>query len=185
MGIPAPIRRLTPAEYLAWEDEQPDRNELVDGMPYAMAGAGRLHEEVALALSALLWTHLRGRPCPVYKSDRRLQVGDDFFYPDIIVTCDGEDRRVEGAIKAPAVIIEVLSRPTAAYDRGEKRERYTTLASLQTFLVIDPESRTIERYDRATAWTRSVLPPQEALVLEGIGFSVDPREIFSSLDQPS
>jgi Uma2 family endonuclease len=182
MGIPAPIRRLTPAEYLAWEDEQPDRNELVDGVPYAMAGAGRLHEEVAGALFALLWTHLRGQPCRSYKSDRRLQVGDDFFYPDIVVTCDAEDRRTEGAIRAPAVIIEVLSRPTAAYDRGEKRERYTILASLDTYVVVDPESRAIERYDRSGGWARRVLAPQDALVLERVGFSAAPGEIFSSLD---
>jgi Uma2 family endonuclease len=181
MAIRAPIRRLTPAEYLAWEAEQPDRNELVDGIPYAMAGAGRLHEEVALALAALLWTHLRGGSCRVYKSDRRLQVGDDFFYPDIVVTCNVEDRQTDGAIKAPTAIIEVLSRPTAAYDRGEKRERYATLASLETYVVVDPESRAIERYDRTGAWTRYVLAPQDALVIEGIGFSTDQAAIFSTL----
>jgi len=181
MAIPASIRRLTPAEYLAWEDEQPDRNELVDGVPYAMAGAGRLQEEVALALSALLWTHLRGRPCRVYKSDRRLQVADDYLYPDIVVTCDAEDRSTEGAIKAPTVIIEVLSRPTAAYDRGEKRERYASLGSLQTYVVVDPESRVIERYDRVGAWSRLVLEPQDDLVFEEIGFSVKSAEVFSTV----
>ena len=181
MGILAPIRRLTPAEYLAWEAEQPDRNELVDGVPYSLAGAGRLHEEVALALAALLWTHVRGGACRVYKSDRRLQVGDDFFYPDIVVTCRAEDRQTDGAIKSPTTIIEVLSRPTAAYDRGEKRERYATLSNLETYVVVDPESRSIERYDRTGAWTRHVLAPQDTLVIEAIGFSADPAEIFSTL----
>ena len=182
MGIPAPLRRLTPREYLAWESEQPDRNELVDGVPYAMPGAGRLHEEVAGALFAIIWAHLKGRPCRAYKSDRRLQVGDDFFYPDIVVTFDAEDRRADGAIKAPAVIIEVLSLPTAAYDRGEKRERYTTLPSLEVYLIVDPERRTFERYDRAHGWNCQVLSPNEPVNLEPIDFPLRQADAFATLD---
>ena len=51
MSSPTSVRRLSVDEYLDWEADQLDRHELVDGIPHAMAGAGRLHEEVAGALS--------------------------------------------------------------------------------------------------------------------------------------
>jgi Uma2 family endonuclease len=182
MGIAAPIHRLSPADYPAWEAVQPDRNELFDGVPYALAGPGRLHEEVAVALASLLWAHLRGGPWRVYKSHRQLQVGSDFFYPDVVVTGDFVDLRTDGALRAPAVIIEVLTRPTAAFDRGEKRERYATLPSLQSYLVVDPETRVIERYDRANGWVGDALPADEPLVIAPLRFSIAQAEVFSTLD---
>jgi Uma2 family endonuclease len=176
------MRRLSAEAYLAWEADQLDRYELVDGIPYAMAGAGRLHEEVAGALFALLWGHLESKECRAYKGDRKLQVGADFFYPDIVVTCDAADRRADGAIKAPVAIVEVLSRPTAAYDRGEKLERYARLDSLETYLIADPESRQVERYDRAGGWTRRTLAPNEAVVIAAIGFACDQQRIFAGAE---
>ena len=181
MSTPASVRRLSVDEYLAWEADQLDRHELVDGIPHAMAGAGRLHEEVAGALFALLWAHLEGKDCRVYKGDRKLQVGADFFYPDIVVTCDPADRRTDGAIKAPVAIVEVLSRPTSAFDRGEKLERYATLASLQAYLIADPERRQVERYDRADGWARKTLGPAERIQIAAIGFICDPQRIFAAV----
>jgi Uma2 family endonuclease len=182
MSTPAPIRRLSPEAYLAWETEQIDRHELVDGLPYAMAGAGRLHEEVAGAVFALLWEHLEGKACRAYKGDRKLQVGTDFFYPDIVVTCDPVDRRADGAIRAPVAIIEVLSRPTAAYDRGEKLQRYMTLATPEVYLIADPESRQVERYDRSDGWTRRTLPSTDPIVIQAIDFTCDQQRIFAAVD---
>ena len=184
MSTPAKIHRFSPAEFLAWEGKQPGRHELVDGVPYAMAGAGRLHEAVSMALAALFWAHLAGRRCQVYKSDLKVQVGADFLYPDIVITCDPADGGADSAITAPVVVVEVLSRPTAAYDRGEKRERYQALASLEVYLLIDPETREIERYDRASGWAGHLLAPTERLDVEPIGFSTEQAEIFSRVDQP-
>jgi Uma2 family endonuclease len=172
---------MSPEAFLTWEDKQPERYELVDGIPYAMAGAGRLHEAVAGALFAILWAHLEGKSCQAYKSDLKVQVGDDFFYPDIVVTCDAVDRRADVALAAPVAIVEVLSRPTAAYDRGEKRERYQVLASLQTYLLVNPETREVERYERASNWARQVLPPSEPIAIAAIGFSCEQQRVFAAL----
>jgi Uma2 family endonuclease len=182
MSTPAPLRRLSPEAFLAWEAQQLDRYELVDGIPYAMAGAGRLHEEVAGALFAILWTHLEGKPCRPFKADRKLQVDIDFFYPDIIVTCDADDRLGDGPLRSPIAIIEVLSRPTAAYDRGEKRERYTSLKSLDVYFIIDPETRQVERYERASHWSANVLPSSEPVRIPAIEFTVEQARLFAALD---
>jgi Uma2 family endonuclease len=182
MSTPSAIRRLSPEAYLAWEADQIDRYELVDGIAYAMADAGRLHEEVAGALFALLWAQLEGQDCRAYKGDRKLQVSADFFYPDIVVTCDPADQRADGAIKAPVAIVEVLSRPTAAYDRGEKLQRYATIPSLDIYLIANPESRQVERYDRADAWARRTLGAMEPIAINAIDFSCEQRRILGAVD---
>lgn len=173
---------MAPETFLAWEAEQLDRYELVDGWPYAMVGAGRVHEEVAGAIFAVLWTHLEGNPCRAYKGDRKVQVGTDFFYPDVVVTCDTEDRSVDGPIKAPVAIVEVISRPTAAYDRREKYERYISLPSLEVYLIVDPEHRQVERYERASGWVRQELGPAEPISIVAIGFSCPQQRIFAALE---
>jgi Uma2 family endonuclease len=48
----------------------------------------------------------------------------------------------------PTLIIEVLSRSTENYDRGEKFQYYRTLTSLQEYVLISQQTPHIERYTR-------------------------------------
>jgi Uma2 family endonuclease len=45
---------------------------------------------------------------------------------------------------SPALVVEVLSRSTAALDRREKAVAYAAETSLQLFLLVDPDTRRIE-----------------------------------------
>jgi Uma2 family endonuclease len=102
-----------PEDYLVWEQEQPERNEFVDGETFAMSGASDAHSTVALNLAALLRSALRGTPCKPFIADMKVHVAtaNSFFYPDIVVTCDPRDRGPEAShVKQhPALIVEVLS----------------------------------------------------------------------------
>jgi Uma2 family endonuclease len=44
----------------------------------------------------------------------------------------------------PTVIIEVLSKSTANYDRGEKFKLYRDIATLKEYILVDPERTDIE-----------------------------------------
>lgn len=48
----------------------------------------------------------------------------------------------------PTVIVEVLSKATAAYDRGRKFEAYRQIPSLREYLLVSQETPTIERFTR-------------------------------------
>jgi hypothetical protein len=50
MGEPAKLLRLSPEEYLEREAASLVKHELVEGIPYAMAGAGRAHNLVVSSL---------------------------------------------------------------------------------------------------------------------------------------
>ncbi len=59
MGEPARLKRLSPEEYLKEEAAYPQKRELVEGVAYAMAGAGRAHNLLVGNLHHLL-SPLRG-----------------------------------------------------------------------------------------------------------------------------
>ena len=177
--IPSPeaLPRMTPEAYLAYERDQPVRHELVDGYLYAMTGASDRHEEIALNLAAALRMHLRGSPCRAYKSDLKIRVADDFYYPDVFVS--GDPERGDPYFKTdPVLIAEVLSPGTQRYDRGDKRLAYFSLPTLQEYLLIAQDrmqveiirrDRDVERLDR----------PDQLLHLESVAFNLPLAELYA------
>jgi Uma2 family endonuclease len=73
-----------------------------------------------------------------------------YTYPDIVAFC-GEPRYDDyrkDTLLNPAVIIEVLSPSTEAYDRGEKFSHYRQVDSLREYVLIVQDKPRIERYVR-------------------------------------
>ena len=68
----APPLRMTAAEYLAWEREQPEKHEFHLGEVFAMAGGSPRHNFLASACAAELRTAHRGGPCGVLSSDQQI-----------------------------------------------------------------------------------------------------------------
>lgn len=96
----------------------------------------------------LLNNHLRGTGCIVYSTDMKVRIeeANTFYYPDVAVTCDERDRTSsENFIRYPRLIIEVLSRKTEAFDRGDKFADYKTLETLEEYILVDQYQMTVER----------------------------------------
>ncbi len=177
ISSPEALPRMTPADYLTYEQDQPVKHELVDGYLYAMTGASDRHEEIALNLAAALRLHLRDSPCRVYKGDLKIRVADDFYYPDVFVRCDKE--RGDPYFKTdPVLIAEVLSPGTQRYDRGDKRLAYFSLPTLREYVLIAQDRMQIEviRHDRDSE--RLDRPDQE-LRLESVAFGMTLRELYA------
>lgn len=140
--------KMTPQEYLQWEEAQPLRYEYCHGTAVAMSGGTIPHNQVAVNLAALLKTHLRGKGCKVLTSDGRVGVSEQgpFYYADVSVTCDERDRSARQFIRYPCLVAEVLSASTEAIDRGEKFRQYRRIATLQEYLLIDPDRPGVECY---------------------------------------
>lgn len=187
MAKPKPA--LGPDEYLAWEPDQPDRNEYVDGEVFAMGGASDAHGTVALNLAARLLSALKGTPCKPFIADMKVHVetANCFFYPDIVVTCDARDRGPEASHvkRHPVLVVEVLSPSTEAYDRGGKFAAYRQLAALQEYALVSPESRCVEvfRRDDTGHWVLYPFAVDDQLELASVGFSCPVAELFEGLDE--
>lgn len=140
--------RMTAQEYLVWEEVQPLRYEYLNGEVVAMTGGTIPHNQVAVNLAAVLKSHLRGKGCKVLTSDAKVAVSEQgpFHYADVSVTCDERDRAARQFIRYPCLVAEVLSPSTEAVDRGEKFRQYRRIETLREYLLIDPDSPSVECY---------------------------------------
>lgn len=187
MALPQPAARFTRRDFLAWEPEQPTKHEFVAGEVFAQAGARQAHVVVAGNCFAALRQRLRGTPCRAYIADMQLEVerADAVYYPDVMVSCDPQDLAAERVLHHPRVIVEVLSDSTAAYDRGQKFAAYRLLDSLQEYVLIDPERRSVEIFRRLPSndWLLATHDSARALVLAALELEIGLDEVFEDLDR--
>ena len=144
--------KFTPEEYLEMERKAEFKSEYLDGEIFAMAGARERHNLIVVNVVTQLGTQLKGRPCRLYSNDMRVDVREHglYSYPDIVALCSEplwRDARRDNLLN-PSLIIEVLSRSTAAYDRGEKFERYRRIDSFAEYVLIAQEKYHIEYFIR-------------------------------------
>ena len=188
MALPHPAPRFDRQDFFAWEPEQPVKHEYVAGEVFAQAGARQNHVVVALNIAGALRQRLRGTPCRAYISDMQLEVAqaDAVFYPDVMVSCHPEDLAAERVLHHPRVIVEVLSDSTAAYDRGGKFAAYRMLESLQEYVLIDPEQRSLEIFRRLPSndWLLATGDSARALVLAALDMEIGFDEVFEDVAVP-
>ncbi len=148
MAAPSRSGLCTVEDYLLTPDGGP-RYQLIDGHLYQMASPNRLHQEILIALSSLLWKHLRENPIgKVYSSPLDVFLDDiNVFQPDIAVVLTGRygilsDRGLEGG---PDLVVEVLSPSTSRFDLGPKRRVYAG-HGVSEYWVIDPDTATVAVY---------------------------------------
>ncbi|MFN6513467.1 MAG: Uma2 family endonuclease [Nostoc sp. CreGUA01] len=147
---PQQPQKMTVEEYLEWEPQQEVRYEYFYGEVFAMTGGTIPHNDIALNLYTALRPYLRSRGCRVNVSDVKLQLSSQkqYYYPDLIVSCDPQDLNARKFIQHPKLLVEVLSPGTSAKDRDEKFTYYLRIPSLEEYILIDSEKISVERYCR-------------------------------------
>jgi Uma2 family endonuclease len=177
MEKPAP-HRWTFEEFLAFEAEETERCELVDGVVHIMTGRSAGHSAIKGNVLALLQTELRAGPCRTY-SGLKVVTETAVMYPDILVICRPmapDDDRVAD----PTVVVEVLSPTTETHDRIRKWRQYQTIPSLRHFVLIAQSERRIEVYTReGEGWQLAVVePPEDAVALKTVDASLSLAAIY-------
>jgi Uma2 family endonuclease len=121
-----PRKSWTWDAYLAWEDKQPIRYELVDGQVFAMGGGTLAHDVIANNLQRTLATGT-----------------GNARYPDALID---RGRFVPTALQArePTVVFEALLRSTAWIDQTLKLRDYDATQTIRHYVIISrDEPRTI------------------------------------------
>jgi len=187
MGHAATKPTFTAADYLVWEDAQPERHDFVDGEVFAMAGAEDRHVTATGNLYIALRQHLSGSPCRTFMSDMRLHVAaaGSYFYPDILVTCSPLDQASSLVKSDPKLIIEVLSPSTAAYDRGLKFSHYRSLPHLEEYALIDLDTRTTDVYRKGVdgLWVLHPFKRGETVVLGSVALEIASEQMFAEVQE--
>jgi Uma2 family endonuclease len=122
---------------LSSEEHASVRREYVDGRVFSMTGVTKRHNIIAGNIYSILRSHVRGSQCRAYISDVEVKVesANSFYYPDVMVSCEPFDHKSVWT-SAPRLIVEVLSRFTAAIDRREKVLAYRQIDSLREYLIV-------------------------------------------------
>jgi Uma2 family endonuclease len=177
---------LTAEEFIAWENGQSERHEFVNGEVFAMAGAEDRHVTVAGNFYIALREHLRGTPCRTFMSDMKLQVtaANSYFYPDVMVTCNGADAASPLSKAEPVLLVEVLSPSTAAYDRGEKFVHYRRIASLQEYVLVDIDTRRTDVFRKRDdgMWVLYPFEGAEPVRLASVKLEIAVEALFAEVD---
>ena len=82
------------------------------------------------------------------------------LYPDVTIVCGPRtlDREDQNAVTNPTLIVEVLSRSTEEYDRGDKFEHYKRIPSLQQYVLVGFRERQLEVWSRrADGWKKTIV----------------------------
>ncbi len=187
MSVRAESLYLTPEDYLEGEKTAQVKHEYVRGRVYAMVGGADGHVRLTMNFGFRLHSHLRGTPCSVYIADMRVRVdqGEAFFYPDVLVTCDPEDRKRNYFKDAPILLVEVLSPATEGYDRGAKFAFYRRLDSLQEYVLADPRRYAVDvfrRNDRGRWELYSFAGEAARVELASVDFACAMGELYEGVD---
>jgi Uma2 family endonuclease len=178
--------KISTDEYFEWEAKQEIRYEYINGDVFAMAGGTIDHSTIAANLIALLRPHVRGRNCRVLGSDAKVGISKngEFFYPDLLVTCDDRDRSSAKAVFYPTLIIEVLSPSTEAYNRGGKFARYRQLNSLCEYVLVSSEKVCVEtfRLNERGKWELTPYAEGELIQLASIDFECAIAAIYEDVE---
>jgi len=176
---------ITVEEYLAGERQAEVRHEFIGGQTYAMVGGTDRHNRIALNLATALHPHARKTGCGLFMADMKVRLAvageDAFYYPDLMVACDPSDDQPYYRT-APCLLLEVLSSSTQRIDRREKLFAYTTIPSLQEYLVVAQNEPRIDIHRReANGWVTHTVRDQGDVEIRCLGTSVDLETIYADL----
>jgi Uma2 family endonuclease len=154
--------RLSTITYLQ-SDETPRRRELVRGMVREPAAPLYSHQALLLSVATRLERHVRRHRLGVVviaPIDVVLDKGEGLvLQPDVVFIAAARAQIIRGQIwGAPDLVIEVVSRSSARYDRGEKLSWYGRYGVRECWIV-DPLAHavdvvTFERPDAAGSRAR-------------------------------
>jgi Uma2 family endonuclease len=181
-------RYHTIEEYLALEEKADSKSEYIDGDIIPMAGGSENHNQIAGNFYAVMNFALRQENYRVYMSDMRLWIPKRriYTYPDVIVVA-GESEFLNNRkdiITNPKVIIEVLSKSTESYDRGNKFIAYSTIPSFEEYLLIEQDTIYVAHYSKTDnkRWSLQQYDEEdERISLTTIPFEITLQDLYNKV----
>ena len=185
-----PQKIFSQDEYLEMEREADYKSEYFQGEIFAMAGAGLNHNRITENISIDIGSFLKGKSCKSYSSDLRIHIPVNglYTYPDFLIIC-GKNEYLDArkdTVLNPTVIVEVLSKSTSAYDRGEKFHFYRSIPSLKEYVLIDSSSIAAEVFRKSDegVWflASEAYNISEAIELGSIDLKLNLNDIYADTE---
>ncbi|MCB0571285.1 MAG: Uma2 family endonuclease [Phaeodactylibacter sp.] len=137
------LGQISVTEYLELEGQSDVKNEYDNGAIVSMSGGTLNHGIIGNNINTCLNNAIRskGMGCMAINGDVRIFItnANSFVYPDAMVICGPIEtfEADENSVVNPVLIVEVLSKSTESYDRGDKFHKYCSLPSFREYILID------------------------------------------------
>lgn len=182
------MSRMTPAEYLVWEDQQELKHEYVEGEIITMQGASWNHNAIVSNIVGEVRQFLKGKSCRIQPSDLRVSAKSmkSYFYPDATIFCDEPEipENTGHTFRNPTVIFEVLSPSTADYDLGRKLFFYMQIDSLKEYIIIDSRKYEVRigRRQANNLWEFETIDSlSDSIAIKTINMSLTLQEVYEGV----
>lgn len=170
-------------DFLAFYDSRPsdERWELIDGTPVMSPSANQRHQTIVRNLLVAIgivererrptWQVIPGMGVKV--SPKSLPIPDVMIRPRIALP---------GSVSEDMIAsFEILSPSTANNDLRWKRRAYTSLPTLQHYVIIAQDDLDVTVYDRSTNFAERRMETRDAaLDLPALGLSLPLRDIYEN-----
>jgi Uma2 family endonuclease len=178
---------ISVADYLAGELVSQVKHEYDGGHVYAMSGGRVAHSKIAINITGICYTQLKGKQCRPFNSDMKVHIPapprERFYYPDVSVVCrsNADDQLFQDE---PVVVFEVLSQSTRRLDQGEKKDGYLQLASLAAYVLVEQETASVVVYRRQGSEfvTENYEGLEAELQLPEIGVTLPLSEVYADVE---
>ncbi|MEM1320416.1 MAG: Uma2 family endonuclease [Bacteroidota bacterium] len=180
--------KMTVAQYIDQEIKNDTKYEYHNGDLYALAGGTINHGVLCSNIFSELVLGLRGKgsDCKPFTSEIKLHIVSKniFVYPDAMVVCEELQPSPDdkNAIVNPRVIVEVLSKSTSDYDRGDKFFFYKQIPTLQEYILIEQEKAVVDLYFKAPGadlWKISRYEGLEStILLESLQIEISMSDLY-------
>jgi Uma2 family endonuclease len=170
-------------QFLAWAVQQEEgKYELVDGVVVMQRSPQWIHSKVKLAVTLALHEAIKIARAPVHVAvaGPTVRVGEKTaFVPDALVAPLPEPAADSLEVADPLIVVEVLSPSTARIDATTKLRGSFEVPSVQNYLILDPEDRSVTHHKRGATAIETRVVTEGALALEPPGLEIRLRNIFA------
>jgi len=146
---------ITVEEYIQHEITSKTKHEYHDGKIYALAGGTLNHGLLCGNVYSGIRNQLtqKGSDCIPFTSEVRVHISErnSYVYPDaMVIYGDIEKSKSESnSVTNPILIVEVLSKSTAEYDRGDKFYFYRQLPDFKEYVLIEQDRHIVDVHYKA------------------------------------
>ncbi len=186
------LSKITVEEYIQYEVETGQKYEFHDGLIYALAGGSIEHALLIGNIYSELRNGLKKKNsnCKPITNDAKLHIEKEnkYVYPDSMVICGEIDRSTEtnNAVTNPILIVEVLSKSTIEYDRGDKFYFYRQIPTLQEYVLIEQNRYVVEVYykkEKNDLWRISRYEGLDQIIkFQSIDIEINMAELYFDIE---
>jgi Uma2 family endonuclease len=173
------------ADFVAWEQDQTERHELIGGRVVRFLAGSVDHETITVNIISKLHASVEP-PCRVFPSTAIVQTisrtGEDGYRPDVTVSCSKANVGSRLYVEMPRIIVEVVSPSNFGREWNTKLFEYWNTPSIEQLVLIESIERVVTSHVRNAdgTWQKPLIFTEGTLHFVPVGVSMAFNKIYQN-----